>query len=502
MAERNWFYGKVVDNQDPLNLGRCRIQVITDRIAAIQLGAGNGFNQLLDKWQDNDPFVFNSLLPIFVYSVPQIDELVQVYYHNSDAPFLNRYYVQAPFSRIQNIGQEDYNQEQKYTDINGLQISGATFIRNLDGSYKDSRSKGVFPEPSDKAIMGRGSADMIVKEDEVLLRASRFTGQLRNGVSPIANPNRAFLQLSKLQQKVSFGTLQKQGQVSVKNVQVKFLVEYDLTNPETQLSPPIFNGSVRLYRLLPSPLSTSDNLKVDSNVENLKLIVAQENFNNLDQVSTINFINGFIDACNSKLKTKTGVVLFNVLEDRFPIFFRPTPLNYNLMKTSTDSFTKSNLSAIYQSIKLNTNDKRGGWGLIIEQNKTGQPLQLVIQSFRDRINSAVPETYGLMGANYLYLLSQFSSIPGKEKINFDNSLYGFNEEQIGLNIRPNTSSMVRGEELLELLNFIVRFVISHTHAFPGEAPVPVTEDGITVAQVLTALNDANQKVLNQYIRLN
>lgn len=172
------------------------------------------------------------------------------------------------------------------------------------------------------------------------------------------------------------------------------------------------------------------------------------------------------------------------------------------MKTSTDSFTKSNLSAIYQSIKLNTNDKLGGWGLIIEENKTGQPLQLVIQSFRDRINSAVPETYGLMGANYLYLLSQFSSIPGKEKINFDNSLYGFNEEQIGFNIRPNTSSMVRGEELLELLNFIVRFVISHTHAFPGEAPVPITEDGITVAQVLTALNDANQKVLNQYIRLN
>ena len=277
--------------------------------------------------------------------------------------------------------------------------------------------------------MGRGSADMIVKEDEVLLRASRFQGQLRNGVSPIANPNRAFLQLSKLQQKVSFGALKKQGQFSVKNVQVKFLIEYDLTNPETQLSPPIFNGSVRLYRLLPSPLTTSDNLKVDSNVENLKLIVAQENFSNLDQVSTINFINGFIDTCNSKLKTKTGVVLFNVLEDRFPIFFRPTPLNYNLMKTSTDSFTKSNLSAIYQSIKLNTNDKRGGWGLIIEENKTGQPLQLVIQSFRDRINSAVPETYGLMGANYLYLLSQFSSIPGKEKINFDNSLYGFNEEQ-------------------------------------------------------------------------
>jgi hypothetical protein len=502
MAERNWFYGKVVDNQDPLNLGRCRIEVITDRILAIQIGAGNGFNELLDKWQENDPFVFNSLLPIFVYAVPQVNELVQVYYHNSDAPFLNRYYVQAPFSRVQNIGQEDYNQEQKYTDINGLQISGATAIRNLDGTYKESRSQGVFPEPGDKAILGRGTSDLIVKEDEVLLRAGRFRGQLRNNVSPLANPNRAFLQLSKLQQKVDFGALQRQGQVKVKNVQVKFLIEYDITNPETQLSPPQFNGSVRLFRLLPSTTTTSDNLKVDTNIENSKLIVAQENFSNLDSLATISFINNFLQTCNSKLKTKTGVVLFNVLEDRFPIFFRPTPNNYKLMTTSTDSFTKSNLTEIYQKIKLNTNDKRGGWGLIISESKTGQPIQIVLQSFRQRINSALPETYGLLGANYLYLLSQFSSIPGKEKINFDNSLYGFNEEQIGLNITPNTSSMVRGEELLELLNFIVRFMISHTHGFPGEAPVPITEDGITVSQVLTTLNEANQKVLNQYIRLN
>ena len=502
MAERNWFYGKVVDNNDPLNLGRCRIEVITDRILAIQIGAGNGFNELLDKWQENDPFVFNSLLPIFVYAVPQVDELVQVYYHNSDAPFLNRYYVQAPFSRIQNIGQEDYNQEQKYTDINGLQISGATAIRNLDGTYKDSRTNGVFPEPGDKAILGRGTADIIVKEDDVLLRAGRYKGQLRNNVSPLSNPNRGFLQLSKLQQRVDFGALQRQGQVKVQNVQVKFLVEYDISNPESQLSPTLFNGSVRLYRLLPSTQTTSDNLKVDTNVENFKLIVAQENFSNLDLATTINFINSFIQTCNSKLKTKTGVVLFNVLEDRYPIFFRPTPLNYQLMTTSTDSFTKSNLTSIYQSIKLNSNDKRGGWGLIISENKTGQPIQIVLQSFRERINSAVPETYGLLGANYLYLLSQFAAIPGKEKINFDNSLYGFNEEQIGLNIRPNTSSMVRGEELLELLNFIVRFMISHTHGFPGEAPVPITEDGITVSQVLTTLNEANQKVLNQYIRLN
>ena len=179
------------------------------------------------------------------------------------------------------------------------------------------------------------------------------------------------------------------------------MIEYDITNPETQLSPPQFNGSVRLFRLLPSTTTTSDNLKVDTNIENSKLIVAQENFSNLDSLATISFINNFLQTCNSKLKTKTGVVLFNVLEDRFPIFFRPTPNNYKLMTTSTDSFTKSNLTEIYQKIKLNTNDKRGGWGLIISESKTGQPIEIVLQSFRQRINSALPETYGLLGANYL-----------------------------------------------------------------------------------------------------
>jgi hypothetical protein len=107
-----------------------------------------------------------------------------------------------------------------------------------------------------------------------------------------------------------------------------------------------------------------------------------------------------------------------------------------------------------------------------------------------------------MGGQHVYLLSQLSQIPGKSKINFDNSLYGIDEQTFALQIEPNTSSAVRGEELLELLNIIVRFLVSHTHGFPGEPPIPVTEDGSSVANLIQELNDAYNKVLNQYIRLN
>lgn len=63
--------------------------------------------------------------------------------------------------------------------------------------------------------------------------------------------------------------------------------------------------------------------------------------------------------------------------------------------------------------------------------------------------------------------------------------------------------MVRGEELMQLLNYIVNFLISHTHDYPGESVNPVAVGGGTnVQQLTTLLNEAYEKVLNQNIRLN
>jgi hypothetical protein len=499
MATRIWFYAVVIDNQDPLNLGRIRANVLTDDIKAIQKSY-DGFGPQ-DYWTERDPFIFNSLLPLYVWSVPKVDELVQIYYHEPDnTQFLNAYYIQGPFNRIQNIVQENYNESQKFTDISGVQILGANNLRNPDGTYKNPDPDGVFPDPGDVGVLGRGSTDLILKEDTTLLRAGKYNGDLIANRDPKGNKNRAFVQLSKFQNKTSIGNTTRQAEVKVENLQVNYLIEYDVTNPENGFN--LFNGTVRLFKLLPNAATTSQNLKVDSNIEQFKFIRATQDFSQLSLDGVVNFINTFIRDCNSKLKTQTGVVLFNVLDERFPIYFRPTNIFYNTMKTTSQNVVRQNLTGVFSKIKLLPTDKVGGYGLIYQENKVGEPIKFIPRSFREIETNSLPETYAAMGGQHVYLLSQLSQIPGKSKINFDNSLYGIDEQTFALQIEPNTSSAVRGEELLELLNIIVRFLVSHTHGFPGEPPIPVTEDGSSVANLIQELNDAYNKVLNQYIRLN
>jgi hypothetical protein len=62
--------------------------------------------------------------------------------------------------------------------------------------------------------------------------------------------------------------------------------------------------------------------------------------------------------------------------------------------------------------------------------------------------------------------------------------------------------MVRGEELMELINLIVQFLITHTHAYPGLGPVSVTESGAKIESITSELQNAVNKILNKNIRLN
>ena len=57
MGARIWYYAKVLDNQDPLNLGRIRANLLTDDESAIT-GSEKDFNPLKDKWTEKDPYIF------------------------------------------------------------------------------------------------------------------------------------------------------------------------------------------------------------------------------------------------------------------------------------------------------------------------------------------------------------------------------------------------------------------------------------------------------------
>jgi hypothetical protein len=499
----------VLDNQDPLMLGRVRARIVTDNYEDILKSVEN-WNPETDPWSSKDPLIFNPLLPYFVHQVPKVDELIQVFFLNSDFKYQNQYYIQNGFSTPTATFKEFNFGGNKFTGT-GLQIAPAPVLKNKDGSYSNPVTKGVFPEPGDNALLGRGSADLIVKQDEVLLRAGKFNGDtLQPNIPPVGNVNRGFLQLTR------FGstkeTLSPKTYFELKEnvVLTNYLIEWSLSNPENTQDK--FTGSVYLYQLKPDISVNTKNLTVGSVVnENLKRLVFTQSFSLLSKNETIKFINDFIKTCNSKNVSSTGDVLFpsNGETTKFPIFFRPSNLMYNKLKLIQPTSNQStldeakNISEIYKSIKLNSADQ-GGYGFIITKDKVTLttpvvPVKVVVPQSQTIQGET---TYGVLASNKLFLLSHNSQIPGKDKINLNDTLYGIPSDVFANQIVPNTSSMVRGEELLELINLIVRFLVSHTHAYPGLAPVSVTEDGSTVSNILTELQNAYTKILNADIRIN
>lgn len=505
-----FFQCRVLNNEDPMMLGRIRGIKLTDNYDDILKSITDPpWNQEKDIWTSRDPFVFNSLLPYFVYTVPKVDELVQIVYVNKDFKYQNQYYVQNTFSSPTATYQEYYYGGNKFTGT-GMQIKDPKPLKNQDGSYTDQAiHKGVFPQPGDNAILGRGSADLIVKENEVLLRAGKFKGKyLKPNVIPVANQQRGFLQLSK------FDAIKEELAPKVfyefkeEVVLTKYLIEWIIINPENTQDK--FSGAVYLYQLKQDSTVNSKNLTLDSEVsENLKRLVATEPFIGLSKSETINYINNFIKTCNTTNVTISGLQLFptNNADDKFPIFYRPNQLMYSLLDPSTTQGLEAsgivikNIMDIYKQIKL-TPTLQGGYGLIYAKNKVGLPKTAVKKVVPQFKYNNTESSYGALGSDTLFLLSHNSQIPGKEKINFDDTLYGISAEKFADDIMPNTSSMVRGEELLELLNIIARFLLTHTHAYPGLPPVSITQDGSTADMIQTELNSAIQKILNSNIRIN
>jgi len=505
-----FFQCRVLNTEDPMMLGRIRgVRLIDNYDDILKSITSPPWNEEKDIWTSRDPFVFNALLPYFVYSVPKVDELVQVIYVNKDFQYQNQYYVQNTFSSPTATFKEFYFGGNKFTGT-GMQIKNPKPLKNQDGTFTDqSVHKGVFPQPGDNALLGRGSADVVVKQDEVLIRAGKFKGeQLQPNVIPVANQQRGFLQLSKFQSILQNLEPKVYYELQENVLLTKYLIEWAIINPENTQDK--FTGSVYLYQLKPDVSINSKNISVDSIIpENLKKLVATENFSQLSKIQVIKFINDFIKTCNETDTTRSGVKLFsdNSATNKFPIYYRPNTIMYSKLNPSTPlgsgatSTEISNISDIYKGVKLNP-ALIGGYGLIYAKGKVGIPKNAVKRIAKQQKYINQESSYGALGSDTLFLVSHNSQIPGKGKINFDDTLYGITPEKFANEFLPKTSSMVRGEELLELINLIVRFLVTHTHAYPGLPPVPVTQDGSNTQAILTELQNAVNKILSKNIRLN
>jgi hypothetical protein len=276
-------------------------------------------------------------------------------------------------------------------------------------------------------------------------------------------------------------------------------VEWDIQNLDNLFGR--FTGSVNVYRLPLSRDTTTETIRYNTDLSALSQIVFTQQFTNVSFDESVEIINTVIsDVAFDNLTISQTGESGPLLGDRFPFIFKP---NITTITSSSGNTAQNNFDRFYNNIQFmdanyeDPSKQDNGFGIVLNENETGKPTKTIFSEVTPTEVDPNPTTYNIIGGDKVLLLSHLA-----KSLDIENTIYGLTQEQIINTVLPQTSSFVRGEELLELLNIMVKFLVSHVHSYHGLAPVPVGTDGTSTAQLLQELNNAAEKVLNQNIRLN
>ena len=271
--------GKVLDNVDPLMLGRVRIEPQTKLENQSVPTKPDGSPKSVDDyaWTSEDPFIFIPLLPYYVNQVQEVGEYVNIIYSTRVEPLSNnKFYVQGPLSRPWNNERETFLNAQSVLD-NGTSIQKSYEPRNSSTGVVQEIVKDIYPLPGDNALLSRGTTDVVLKKNDVLLRAGKYRKivvEQSSGAGQITQPDvrpydkRSFLQLSIFDQElVDVGTETIDTSKYV-DKDVKNFIEWNITNIDT--SGITVDGYVQIYTV--KDVTVSDFTIDTGTTQNLSLI--------------------------------------------------------------------------------------------------------------------------------------------------------------------------------------------------------------------------------------
>ena len=502
--------GKILDVDGSSQPGTLKIRAYPQGIDEAALNATS-----FTKWAENDPYVFVSLLPIFFNQAPKEGETVLLFYANPfENTFQDQYWIQFSPSNILNIGGETYEQ----TLSNTGQGDNIAQSKALVGPSSNTKGKqfnygspklinqnieGVFPKNSEVAVMGRGTSDVVLGENSLLLRAGKVYEFVPNQI-PKRNFNRAFVNLSHFKEKI---TTNLEPTVFLYNqtdsIPVKKLIIYDVDNLESNPNQPVngkFSGSITIYELLDNEKTLSNNITQDTDFsDSIGSTLFEYKFNTLTLLSATTLINLFLEKSFGDLGLINIPPMpnYQIKEPRYPSFFCFGPKISSGLRSSNPIISK-NSNDFKNFVKYFTTSESS---IVYGKNLLIQPPRPRKEVVYEKQVEKIDETYATLGANTIFLLSHVQSI-GTEKVNLNSTIDSLDIQDLESFV-DKTNSSVRGEKLLDLLDLIVDFVTDHVHN-PNESPDegPYGTRKLTKQKLRDALADARNTVLNQNIRIN
>ena len=146
---RTIYYGEVISIDDPTDGGRIKVRI----------------SDLDNKKSNNDlPWCYPHI-PKFFHVYPQVGEVVRIFLEDVKYPERSRFWVGSIISQPQKIGYDSIYTALSTTNLNLTQPESAPST-NPDAS-------GVFPLKTDVAIVGKINTDVILRTNEVHIRAGK-----------------------------------------------------------------------------------------------------------------------------------------------------------------------------------------------------------------------------------------------------------------------------------------------------------------------------------------
>lgn len=509
------YKGQCISSDDPMRLGRIRAILKTENQSDREIANENYGKKTYRDWDERDPFVFKPLLPFFINTPPKKDEYVHLFYNNiSRKGDKDKFYIGGVYSSPTTSDYERYDSAVTNFD-EGSRNKPFSNLLNDEGEYFYEDVKGVYSEPQDVTLYGRGTCDIVIKDDTVLLRAGKNKSYKR-GQIPRKNEKRAFIQLSKFNQRTFYGEPQKKYIFNFLHQNIKKIVEYNIVNPEN--SGDLFTGSIYIYNIAQkdgleiTTASMNSETEIPNNSKSLQTVITFTQKKMSEVIKLINdTLDGMVKGSISSISANNTLTISGPQRfdqgNTFPFYFRPQKslLNkFSGISPTTNMQEQYNLGVLFNGVKVVTLDLSPGYGLVYDKNKTDSvPFKPNKQNLIPKITKQFDKSVGVMGGDELYLLSHLSQkTDGGGRIDLSNTLYGIDENRFADEIEPKTSSLVRGEELMELINLMMRFLINHVHSYPGLSPVPQSADGVKVDDLLKEMLNAQEKILNKNIRIN
>lgn len=455
-----------------------------------------------------DPFVFKNLLPFWLNVQPKVGEMVLTIRSNTDTNpgRMNQFYIPGLRSDPRNVEYESESETKSIT-AQGINYKDSSDLLNINGELNNKNSFGIFAGPEDNAIYGKGSTDLILKRNEVLLRAGKC-GQLTVTKDPTPNTNLGSLQMSYFDGGQYKLKPQESQKLVVPNVPIGKVIEYDINNGlDTTLDS--YSGSVKIFNLPSTEELKSLSFKFDTKLPQVvsNNPVFEYNFQNLPLSSTTEIINSIIKGLNNSFIEipDADKTTYQPSDPIFPFFYRPSLNLREISQSTPDPNTqltqltkKINVISLMSDIKLSESISIPGFGIVMEKDKFGLTPKIEKQTVQPTQYNNSPVSVSILKSNEIFLLAYETNVKNLPPISYPNkTVYGLDQNDITNEVRPKTEPLVRGESLKELLNLIVQVITTHVHPYDGLPPVPDNN----YEKLLTEFQLYDTKILNQKIRI-